>query len=797
MKDEPRQGGRREGIFISYRRDDARGASGRVWDWLRIGFGKEQVFRDVASIGAGKWRERIDQSLASSAACVAVIGRRWADGTNLPRLLEPGDMVRHELESALASGERGELTVLPLLVEEASLAAISIDELPESLRPLLQEWNVLELSESGWDDDTRRLISAIAEATGLPVRPDLEEWLALMGGAERGLATRQRPEAVAQAPQALGSEQLALEALLAKVASASPAERDGLKVAFAALAAGNTLVAEQEFEREVEASGSRVASLRELLAAEQRNVAEAARNVASLAAVRGDLTKAVRFLQMALKEAPDDLAATIEFGFGWMGLGSLEKAERSFREALAGARAQGDAPLEAKALSGIGDVLVARGEGVAALAAYREALEIRHAVVLADPAGSQWQRDLSVSHDRIGDVLLGQGDGRGALASYREALSIRQALMQKGPPSTQARRDLSVSHTKIGDGLLAQGDGTGALASYREGLAISDALAGQDPANTLWQRDLLVGHNKVAGVLKMRGEAVKSLTSYRAALAIATCLALRDPANTQWQRDLSVSHNRLGDMLLGQGDGHGALASYKEALAITETLAQRDSSNSEWQRDLAVGRNRIGDLLLAQAEIKSALAEYEQGLAIRHELASQDPHNVQWQRDLFVSHIKVGDGLLGLGDGPAALAAYRKGHLIVAGLAERNSEQMGWQRDLFVSFTKIGDVLANEGDGDGALSAYRSGVAIAESLANSDPANIQWQLDIAVSCAKAGTVESVLEHEHRQCLLSRGREIQLVLKQAGKLPPSQDWIEWFDDALMTLDKGSDHTESRP
>ncbi|MFO0057423.1 MAG: hypothetical protein ACK55B_06335 [Cyanobacteriota bacterium] len=50
----------REGIFISYRRDDARGASGRVWDCLRIGFGRERVFRDVASIGAGKWREKID-----------------------------------------------------------------------------------------------------------------------------------------------------------------------------------------------------------------------------------------------------------------------------------------------------------------------------------------------------------------------------------------------------------------------------------------------------------------------------------------------------------------------------------------------------------------------------------------------------------------------------------------------------------------------------------------------------------------------------------------------------------------
>jgi len=71
-------------IFISYRRDDARGASGRVWDWLRIGFGRELVFRDVASIGAGKWQQKIEQALAASKACVAVIGRRWADATNLP-----------------------------------------------------------------------------------------------------------------------------------------------------------------------------------------------------------------------------------------------------------------------------------------------------------------------------------------------------------------------------------------------------------------------------------------------------------------------------------------------------------------------------------------------------------------------------------------------------------------------------------------------------------------------------------------------------------------------------------------
>ncbi len=53
-------------IFISYRRDDARGASGRIYDWLRIGFGSEHVFRDRRSIGVGKFRDKIDKALAQT-----------------------------------------------------------------------------------------------------------------------------------------------------------------------------------------------------------------------------------------------------------------------------------------------------------------------------------------------------------------------------------------------------------------------------------------------------------------------------------------------------------------------------------------------------------------------------------------------------------------------------------------------------------------------------------------------------------------------------------------------------------
>ncbi len=96
----------------------------------------------------------------------------------------------------------------------------------------------------------------------------------------------------------------------------------------------------------------------------------------------------------------------------------------------------------------------------------------REALAARDPANTGWQRDLSVSHDRIGDVLVAQGDGPQALAAYRRGLAIREALAARDPANTEWQRDLSVSHNKIGDVLVAQGDGPQALAAYRRGLAI-------------------------------------------------------------------------------------------------------------------------------------------------------------------------------------------------------------------------------------------------------------------------------------------------------------------------------------
>ena len=115
---------------------------------------------------------------------------------------------------------------------------------------------------------------------------------------------------------------------------------------------------------------------------------------------------------------------------------------------------------------------VAQGDLPAALTSYRASLAIAERLAKADPGNAGWQRDLSVSHDRIGDVQVAQGDLSAALTSYRASLAIRERLTKADPGNAEWQRDLSVSHDRIGDVQRAQGDLPAALTSYRASLAI-------------------------------------------------------------------------------------------------------------------------------------------------------------------------------------------------------------------------------------------------------------------------------------------------------------------------------------
>ena len=139
---------------------------------------------------------------------------------------------------------------------------------------------------------------------------------------------------------------------------------------------------------------------------------------------------------------------------------------------------------------------MAQGNLAEALKAYQDSLAIADRLAKADPGNAGWQRDLSVSYDKVGDVLVAQGNLAEALKSYQDSLAISERLAKADPGNAGWQRDLSVSYDKVGDVLVAQGNLAEALKAYQDSLAIGDRLAKADPGNAGWQRDLAMSYGQ-------------------------------------------------------------------------------------------------------------------------------------------------------------------------------------------------------------------------------------------------------------------------------------------------------------
>ena len=141
----------RRQVFISYRRDDDAGDTGRLYDRLREHF---DVWFDVKSIKlAEDFPTAIGRAVGACDALIVVIGRHWLPG---PATDDPDDFVRVEVASALDRG----IPVFPVLVDGATMPEPA--DLPPTLAPLATR-HALELSRSRFDYDLGLLVGAIEQ----------------------------------------------------------------------------------------------------------------------------------------------------------------------------------------------------------------------------------------------------------------------------------------------------------------------------------------------------------------------------------------------------------------------------------------------------------------------------------------------------------------------------------------------------------------------------------------------------------------------------------------------------------
>jgi hypothetical protein len=109
-------------IAISYRRDDSRPVTGRLYDRLQTKFGQSSVFMDFDAIPPGvDFRDYIKRSIARSDLVIAMIGPNWVGekADHSRRIDEETDFVRLEIAYALQHG----IPVIPVLINDTQMPA--------------------------------------------------------------------------------------------------------------------------------------------------------------------------------------------------------------------------------------------------------------------------------------------------------------------------------------------------------------------------------------------------------------------------------------------------------------------------------------------------------------------------------------------------------------------------------------------------------------------------------------------------------------------------------------------------
>jgi len=147
-------------IFISYRREDSSGVTGRIYDRLESHFGSDRIFMDVDAIEPGMdFVKAIESAIGTTDVFLAVIGPTWLTATDAAgnrRLENPEDFVRSEVAAALAR----DLRIIPVLVSGAMMPRST--DLPDDLKSLTHR-NAIELSHTRFNMDAERLIHTLEQ----------------------------------------------------------------------------------------------------------------------------------------------------------------------------------------------------------------------------------------------------------------------------------------------------------------------------------------------------------------------------------------------------------------------------------------------------------------------------------------------------------------------------------------------------------------------------------------------------------------------------------------------------------
>ncbi|MGH3889449.1 MAG: CHAT domain-containing protein [Pseudonocardiaceae bacterium] len=157
---------------------------------------------------------------------------------------------------------------------------------------------------------------------------------------------------------------------------------------------------------------------------------------------------------------------------------------------------------------------------------------------------------LFIDHEGASLVALGFTDE--AVKRYRHLVDAFTQRARAEPGRADYQRDLSVSYNKLADLNAALGQGEQALTLYQQSLDIAERLARAEPGRADYQRDLSVSYNKLGVCFAQLGRAEDAAAALERHLQLALDVYQRLPGQVNAVVDLAFALHLTADL-----DDHG------------------------------------------------------------------------------------------------------------------------------------------------------------------------------------------------------------------------------------------------
>ena len=377
-----------------------------------------------------------------------------------------------------------------------------------------------------------------------------------------------------------------------------------------------------------------------------------------------------------------------------------------------------------------------------ALQAYRQAAALWETLAGVNPAVTQIQHGLAMSHYNIGLLLNETRDLPEALRHLQSASAIQEKLTLANPTVTEFQTNLANTLTSIGLAQASTGETAGALRSYQQSVAINEKLVQTNPEVTHFQGNLAIGIFNLGSLQNNSGDPAGARRSFRRAVDISEKLVAAHPVVTQFQHLLSASITELANLQTRLGPVPSTVKLYQRAIVIDQKLVDANPTVSGFKDTLAFNYLSLGAAQIQIGDTASALGLIRSRMATWEKLIQQEPGVTRYERGLARLFGNIGVAQLHRGDKAGAIASYNRGQEVLEKLVIASPDDPDFKQLLLTNLINLGDVLRITGRVAEARPLYERAVGIAENLIkiNADA----YSIDLARGAKRLGTALAML-----------------------------------------------------